>query len=74
MSRDTKCCDFATISKMKNEVLPIISNIFYTWYLQKFKSIYSGVHQNDEHVGKMQDLDLESLLRAQYVKKRRESS
>jgi len=27
MRRDTKCCDFASLLKMKHEVLPIISQI-----------------------------------------------
>jgi len=44
MSREIKCCDFATQSKMKHRVLPIISNIFYIWYLQELKSRYSVVH------------------------------
>ena len=43
MSRDTKCCDFATLLKMKHEVLPVISHIFYTWYLQKLKSKNVGI-------------------------------
>ena len=33
MSRDTKCCDFATLLKM-------ISQISYGWYLQELKSRY----------------------------------
>ena len=44
MSRDTKCCDFTTLLKMKHEVLPVISNIFYMLYLRELKSRYSGVH------------------------------
>ena len=38
MSRYTKCCDFETLLKMKHEVFPIISPIFYMWYLQELKS------------------------------------
>ena len=38
MSRDAKCCDFANDLKMKHEVLPVISQIFYEWYLQELKS------------------------------------
>ena len=43
MGRDTKCCDFATLLKMKDEILPVISQIFYAWYLQELKSRYSGI-------------------------------
>ena len=42
MSRD-KCCDFATLLKMNHQVLPVISQIFYVWYLQELKSRYSGI-------------------------------
>ena len=38
MSRDTKCFDFATLFKMKDEILPVISQIFTHDILQELKS------------------------------------
>ena len=44
MSRDTKCYDFATLLKMKDEIFPVMSQIFYARYLQELKSRYLAFH------------------------------